>query len=392
MLGYTNQQLEELKAINTITEICQQPTTWQKTLALVKENAKAIKELIGEVITQPDYDIIFTGAGTSEFVGNALYACLNKRYDYKLKSYGTTDIVVDPTAYISPKKATLLISFGRSGSSPESVGAIEAANTVGTKVYHLFITCNREGEMAKWSKDNPRCLALVLAPETCDRGFAMTSSFTNMLLCAYLCLTLESDSSKELSWINDGVTTLLESGCSLIEKLITEFAFKRIVYLGSAMLKGIAQESALKILELSAGKTVTMYETPTGFRHGPKSIIDDDTLLVLYLSDNVHSRKYDLDLLKEMSSQRQGNKILLVTSQPEDELKGLADYYYCFGNEGKIASILLGLEYVVLAQIIAVLKSLALGITPDNPSPSGLVNRVVAGVVIHPYQKGENRG
>jgi len=43
-----------------------------------------------------------------------------------------------------------------------------------------------------------------------------------------------------------------------------------------------------------------------------------------------------------------------------------------------------GLVLVVFAQLLALHHSLAHGLTPDDPFPSGTVNRVVRGVIIHP--------
>ena len=80
------------------------------------------------------------------------------------------------------------------------------------------------------------------------------------------------------------------------------------------------------MLELTAGRVVTMYDTPMGFRHGPKSIVDDTTLTVVYLSDEAYTRQYEVDLLKEMSGQRKGNKIVVVMSSADEAVSALADY------------------------------------------------------------------
>ena len=143
------------------------------------------------------------------------------------------------------------------------------------------------------------------------------------------------------------------------------------------------------MLELTAGEVVTMYDTPLGFRHGPKSIVDDDTLTVVYISDNEYSRQYEVDLIKEMSGQRKGNKIVAVMNGKCDEIKKLVDYVVEFDIDGKYDNILLGFDYIILAQTVAVLKSLSMGKTPDNPCPTGEVNRVVKGVILYPYSKGE---
>lgn len=388
LFNYTDNELVEKKAIYTATEINQQPSTWAKTVEQIKSRKDEIKSFMDKVLQQDDYDIILTGAGTSEFVGNALFSHLNKLTNYKVKSYGTTDITPTPENFISPTKPTLLISFGRSGDSPESIGALQSAEAVSANIYHLFITCNKDGALSRRAEqEGDRCLAINLTPETLDKSFAMTSSFSNMYLATLLCFYL--DQLDEVSeTVNDVIKTtsklLAEDWKEMIH--INEFDYSRIVYLGTNTLKGISQESALKMLELNAGKIATMHDTPMGFRHGPKSIVNDETLTVVYLSDGAYQRQYEMDLVREMSVQRKKNKILVIANKPEESAKELADYYYCFNGTEK-DNVFLGLQFIVCAQLIAMFKSLQNGITPDNPCPTGEVNRVVKGVTLYPYAK-----
>lgn len=384
-------QMSETKSTYTLTEIYQQPATWKKTCQQVASMKDELKAFIDQVITQDDFDVILTGAGTSEFVGNTLFSYLNKKLNYKAKSYGTTDLVATPENYLSRTKPTLLISFGRSGNSPESVGAIDVAEEVCDNLYHLFVTCNKNGALSKKAADSDNCFAINLTDETHDQSFAMTSSFSNMYLATFLAFNLDNldEAIAEVEKVATAGQNFLDNQYTMAKDIVEEYNFKRIVYLGSNALKGISQESALKMLELTAGEVVTMYDTPLGFRHGPKSIIDDDTLTVVYISDNEYSRQYEIDLIKEMSSQRKGNKIVAVMNGECDEIKDLVDYVITFDIDCKFDNILLGFDYIIAAQVIAVLKSLSMGKTSDNPCPTGEVNRVVKGVTLYPYSKGE---
>ena len=210
-----------------------------------------------------------------------------------------------------------------------------------------------------------------------------------MYLATYLCFNLDNldEKSKEITNICLSTQRFLDEGFETVNKIINEYNFERIVYLGSNTLKGISQESALKMLELTAGKTVALFDTPLGFRHGPKSIIDDSTLTVVYVSNNEFTYKYELDLIKEISSQRKGNKLAVVSDKHSDELASLADYYYAYNTAGNSNNIELGLAYITFAQTLSTLKSLSMGITPDNPCPSGEVNRVVKGVTLYNYTR-----
>lgn len=389
VFGITDDKMKETSSTFTLTEIYQQPATWEKTCRQIEEHKEEIQKFIDQVIKCEDYDVILTGAGTSEFVGNALFPHLAGLLNHKAKSYGTTDIVATPEAYLSRTKPTLLISFGRSGNSPESVGAIDAAEAVCDNVYHLFVTCNKNGALSKRADTTDNCYAINLTDETHDQSFAMTSSFSNMYLATYLCFHLN-----ELDEVLDKVRKIAAAGqnfldnkYSIAKNIVDEYNFGRIVYLGSNTLKGTSQESALKMLELTAGRVVTMYDTPMGFRHGPKSIVDDTTLTVVYLSDDPYTRQYELDLVKEMSGQRKANKIVAVMNRMDEEAAALVDYAVSFDLDGAYENVLLGLDYILFAQTLAVLKSLSLSITPDNPCPTGEVNRVVQGVTLYPYTR-----
>lgn len=389
IFNYSPEELKEMKAVFTATEIHQQPDTWEKTIAQIGSMKEEIRTFLSKVLDQPDYDIILTGAGTSEFVGNALYSYLNRSLNYKVKSYASTDLTPTPENFVSAHKPTLLISFGRSGDSPESIGAIQSVEAVNDQVYHLFITCNKDGALSRRAaEEGDRCLAIDLTPETLDQSFAMTSSFSNMYLACLLCFSLDhfDETVAQVREVISSARTLLDENYGQMLKVDEDFAYSRIVYLGTNCLKGIAQESALKMLELNSGKIVTMYDTPMGFRHGPKSIVNDETLTVVYLSDGAYQRQYETDLIREMAGQRKGNKIMVVCNTPCKEAEELADYYYCFNTSAK-DNVFLGLDYVVCAQLIALFRSLQNKNTPDNPCPTGEVNRVVKGVTLYPYVK-----
>ena len=389
IFGKDKSEWENLKGIFTAAEINQQPSTWRKTIKQIEDSKEELKAFIENVTKHDDFDIILTGAGTSEFVGNAIYTYVAKRTNFKTKSYGTTDIVATPENYLSQNKPTLLISYGRSGNSPESVGAVDVADEVcGENVYHLFITCNAEGALSKAAETRDNAYAINLTPETHDQSFAMTSSFSNMMLATLLCFSLDKlDSVKaELEDVISAAEKTMKD-YEFFKNIAGEYDFNRIVYLGANCLKGIAQESQLKMLELTAGKVATMFDTPMGFRHGPKSIINDETLTVVYVSDDPYTRQYEVDLIKEMSGQRKGNKIVAIMNKKDEEIASLVDYAYACELNEEHDNAFLGFNYIVCAQILALFKSLSYGITPDNPCPTGEVNRVVKGVILHPYTK-----
>jgi tagatose-6-phosphate ketose/aldose isomerase len=212
-----------------------------------------------------------------------------------------------------------------------------------------------------------------------DECFAMTSSFTSMLLSSLLIFGGTNDAA--VRSLTAAATHILEKLQSPIRELATG-AYERVVYLGSGPLAGLARESALKLLELTAGEVVSYHDSSLGFRHGPKSVLNDKTLVLAYISSDPYTRQYDLDMVAELKAAVPASNLVVISSSPLspdtgeqllllEELNGLDDAF-------------LAVAFVLVAQILALSFSLHLGLTPDNPFPGGNVNRVVKGVRIHP--------
>ncbi len=378
---------QEKNGVHTAREIEQQPETWLKTYDIVLQHRDEIKAFIDEVVSKDDFEIIFTGAGTSEFVGRSITPLLVEKYDYKVRTIGTTDIVATPKLFIDDNKPTLIVSFGRSGNSPESIGVVDIANTINPNVRHLIITCNHEGKLAL--RDDENIYAIKLPEETNDKSLAMTSSYSNMYLAAVLALNLDDleDLKPELQDTVVLAKDLLTNGFSEVVDLVEDFDFSRIVYLADGGLTGVAQEGSLKMLELTAGNVVTMFNTPLGFRHGPKSFINKDTLTVVMMSENEYTRPYQIDLIKQVASQRNGDKVVVIDVKHDEKLAGVVDKYFVTDFKEDATLDFAGLISTIYVQLLSLYKSASMGIEPDSPSPSGSIHRVVEGVTLYPYKK-----
>ena len=386
LLGMELKRLEDCSGINTAKEIVQQPSTWREAVKNLYNNKNNIKIFLEEFLSKDNYRIILTGAGTSAFAGETCEPYLTKILNKKVEAIATTDLVASPKNYFIKDIPTLLISFARSGNSPESVHAVNLANELVDELYQVVITCNENGKLALNTREDEKSLLLLMPPQTNDLGFAMTSSFTTMVLSCIGIFNINNinDFTKDVENLSASVERFIENNIDKISNL-TDEDFERIIYLGSGTSKGIARESALKVLELTAGIVNASYDTPLGFRHGPKSVINDKSITTIYISNDKYTRLYDIDLAKEILAHRKGDKVVLVGCDIEDSLKEKADYAfdlekinYTVGNEA-----LLPLQQIVFGQILSFLKSENLGITPDNPCPTGEVNRVVQGVVIY---------
>lgn len=388
IFGFDQEHLKEINGYITAKEIRQQPRLWKETFNIIKNKKDEIKRFIDEIDDEKNLRIIFTGAGTSAFVGKCIAPYLDKKLDHRVEVVATTDIVSNPENYLHPDIPTLLISCARSGNSPESVATVELAEGLINNLYQIFITCNPDGNLAKRASENDKNLLILMPADSNDQGFAMTGSFTTMILSSLLIFDLYrlDEVEEEINLITNLGEELLENKIEDI-KDIEGIDFDRIIYLGSSSLKGLAREAALKILELTRGKIISSYNSSLGFRHGPKSIINDKTLVISYLSDDEYTRQYEVDLLKEMKLEGGDKKVVAISSYKDEEIENLVDYFIWMHEDKKDYKddVFLVLNYILIGQIFALLKSINLGISPDNPSPDGIVNRVVKGVTIHPY-------
>lgn len=379
----------DFKSCVTWKEIVQQPSIWKEEVQIVRDNLKAIGEFI-EGVKADKVKVVFTGAGSSEFVGNTLCSYVNSKIDIDVVSIPTTDIVSMPEQYLDENTATILVSCARSGNSPESVAAVELADKLVKNIHHIFITCNAEGKLAQISKTGDNKFLLLMPEKTNDKGFAMTGSFSSMVVAGVLVL-LRKDfegMAARVEYVAELVERNIETILSNAEA-IAALDIERIVYLGDGAAKGLAEEMSLKVLELTGGKLASFYNTFLGFRHGPKSIVNDKTAIVCMMSNNEHTRIYELDLLKEFKNEGGKKKIIVLDTINDEEVKANADFYFTFADEklGQVEDVFADLAYLVCGQLVSLVKSASLGINPDNPCPTGEVNRVVKGVIIHEYNK-----
>jgi tagatose-6-phosphate ketose/aldose isomerase len=386
IFGMNKEKMEGLGAVHTVSEIRQQPMLWQETYNIVKENEEKIKNFLNRGLKE-NTRIILTGAGTSDYVGDTIYTYLAKKLNLRVEAIASTDLVSNPEEFIEENVPTILVSYARSGNSPESVGAFNLFKDNVKDISQLVITCNSEGELAKKASISDRDLCVLMPEASNDKSFAMTSSFSCMLLASLLIFDINNleENKKYVDIVINQGNSILDTKWEDIKEL-TELNSSRVVYLGSGALKGLCQEMALKNLELTSGKVVSVCESVLGFRHGPKSIINDETLVIFMNSTNKYTNLHDRDRIKEINGDSGNHKLAVISYEKNEELKDVCDKY--IGIDGQtIPEVYTVFNYMLFGQIFGLFNSIRLGISPDNPRPDGTVNRVVKGVVIHKYNK-----
>ena len=388
MLHYTKEDLLELGAEITTREIYQQPDVWKEAFESYQAKREEIAAFLQRIADKHDYiKVILTGAGTSAYVGDTLVPYFKEVYDerkWNFNAIATTDIVANPATYLKKDVATVLVSFARSGNSPESVATVDLAKALVDELYQVTITCAADGELALQAHGDDRNLLLLQPAASNDAGFAMTSSFTSMMLTALLVFdpTEFAVKAERFEVVSSLARKVLDNAEDVKE--LVDLDFNRVIYLGAGPFFGLAHEAQLKILELTAGQVATMYESPVGFRHGPKSLINENTVVLVFGTTTDYTRKYDLDLVREVAGDQIARRVVLLSDQAFD-LENVKEV--ALGCGGVLNDIYRVFPSIVYAQLFALLTSLKVENKPDTPSPTGTVNRVVQGVIIHEYQK-----
>ncbi|HMJ70285.1 MAG TPA: SIS domain-containing protein [Cyclobacteriaceae bacterium] len=383
-LGFDQAELVKMGAIHTAKEISQQPQLWKKIYEDILRERDQIRGFLENALRVSER-IILTGAGTSAFIGLSLRGIFQNKTGIVTEAISTTDLVSHPQNYLSADIPTLVISFARSGNSPESEAAVMLADRASANCSHIIITCNPDGKLARYPAKNK--FVFALPEESNDKSLAMTSSYTGMFLAGLLIADIKS-----LSSLAPTLDTLSRYGEKVISyyaaelKEIAEKKFTRAVFLGSGPLFGTATESHLKLQELTDGKVICKHDSFLGFRHGPKAVINSSTLIVYLFSNDPYVLQYERDLVDSM---KKGNQPLYEVGLMESQVNDIKlDHTFCFSENGPaLPEEYLAVCSVVPAQILSFYKSLDLGLRPDTPSDSGAITRVVEGVHIYSRKK-----
>ena len=366
---------------HTYKEIRQQPRVWRKAYDIIRSRKAEIQDFLNANLDK-DFTIVLTGAGTSAYIGDALEPALSK-VKRGVRAIATTDIITDPGLYFDENSKVLLVSFARSGNSPESVGAVKAVEKTAGKVAHVFITCNEDGELAKMKGSN--ILTILLPPETNDVSLAMTSSYSTMLIVCSMIARIDSieEDKKSIDLLADRVEAAMEYYEPKIQE-IADRDFTRAIFLGSGPLKGVAEESRLKLQELTDGAVMCAFDSFLGFRHGPKALVNPDSMLVYLLSNKPEIQRYELDLIRQIKSNNDVKASVIVCQQKPLSLeKDSYDLCVEIGLPNTVADYYACVSYIFVGQLLGFFKSIATGLSPDSPSVSGNISRVVEGVTLY---------
>jgi tagatose-6-phosphate ketose/aldose isomerase len=394
LLGASDKEKEARGTRYTPHEILRQPATWQTTYKICAERRPDLIQFLQRAgigaANMPRPTVFLVGAGTSDYVGQALTPLLRRLWGCEAWAVPSTDLLTNFDDFIFPDRVFpdrryLWVSFSRSGESSEGLAVLEASIEKYPNVRHLLVTCNPAGRMAVLCEKTPdRAFVLALDDSANDRGLAMTSSFTNMVVAGHCIAHAFSPDAYDgqFSLLREAGERFLESAQEAAAAIAQE-DFAKACFVGSGVLRAVARESALKVLELTAGKIHTLSESTLGLRHGPMSALDGNTLFVSFVSRDQRRRNYELDLIEEVHRKQLGRLRVVVTADSANRIGPMADHVLSLHAPD------LGDEYrapvdIILAQLLGLFCSLRLGLKPDSPSPNGAISRVVSQVNIYP--------
>jgi tagatose-6-phosphate ketose/aldose isomerase len=342
--------------VHTLREILQQPDTWIETAAVARGSGVSLAVREGPVL--------LTGSGSSYYVAESLEPVLARSLARPVRALPAGALLTDADRYVFDGPPGALVSFARSGDSPESCGVVDWFLERAPSWRQVLVTCNREGALAGRYRGRENVSLVLLPDRTNDRSLVTTSSFTNLWLAGRIL----GGRSPDVASLATRVQRLFEADASRIAECGGS-PFANAVYLGSGARYGAAREAALKMLEMTDGAVPTFAESFLGLRHGPMCALRETSLLVGFLSSSESHRWYERDLLKELADKKIRPRTLLVGPG--------GDVPFDLEDDDGV------LVHVVVGQTLGLFRSLALGLSPDSPSSSGAISRVVLGFEIH---------
>src|SRR6185369_2842843 len=384
LLELSTAERESLGLAHTLREILQQPQTWRRTYQKVQKFSTRIEEFLNKAglgMRRPiPLNVLLVGAGTSDYIGKSVCALLQKEWSCNVQAVPSTDLLTNVEDHILPDVDHLWISFSRSGDSSEGVAGLEEALAARPRIRHLVVTCNQNGKMARLG-DRDNVLSLVLDDAVNDRGLAMTSSFSNMVIAGQTLAHIRNLGAygSIVESMTASASIALPVIVNMCQRMVDE-GFSKVCFLGTGPLKAAAIESGLKVIELTAGRVVGLTESFLGLRHGPLSAIDRDTLVVGFLSAAARRRAFELDLLQEICTKKITEKCLIVA--PTAVTDGFENKLY-FQLPELISDLYLPPLFVLVGQLLGLSASVREGLRPDEPSPHGAISRVVTHVTLH---------
>lgn len=334
----------------TWQEITSQPQVWRETLERLKQQRPEVERFL----TTHAYGPMLTiGCGSTHYLALSVAAGWNDWSGRTARALPSSELYFYPKRV--PMEPTLLLAFSRSGTTTETLWALEAFRKANPGPV-VAVTCYPESPLAREAD-----LALS-APAAQEVSIAQTRSFASMLLLAQAltALAVGGEPLSSLQRLPSLLEDLIGRYGQLMAEIGRDLSVERIFYLGNGPLYGLACEGMLKMKEMSLSYAEAYHFLE--FRHGPMSMVDDRTLIVGLVAET--AREHQLRVLEDMS--RLGARVLALM-EDASALQGYRPTYLVEARSG-LDDWSRGLLLLPLLQHLAFHRSVAKGLDPDHPT------------------------
>ncbi|MBN1963118.1 MAG: SIS domain-containing protein, partial [Anaerolineae bacterium] len=299
-----------------------------------------------------------TGCGSTYYLAEFAAALMQRQAGIRCRAYPGSELALFPATGFTPPARTLLIAISRSGETTETIEAVQLfkARYDGQT---MLIGCYSESTLAQLTD-----LTLIIDSAR-EESIAQTRSFSSMALVVQALAGLFSGADLALDGLPGVAARLIERYGGLAEALGYSPEIVRFFFLGSDVLYGLACEAMLKMKEMSLSYSEAYHMLE--FRHGPMSMVDDQTLVVGLLSDAAY--RHEVAVLRDMKTR--GAQVLALAEQDHGEL---AELGHVVALESGLPAAARAIAYLPVLQLMAFHRAIRNGQDPDH---AGNLNAVV---------------
>jgi glutamine---fructose-6-phosphate transaminase (isomerizing) len=344
--------LTELKSAigaNTISEILSQPATWTSCLQAMEKSAEF--RLLAQQLPR-NIEWVFVGCGSSFYLAQSAAATWSILTGEKSRAIPASEIMLFPQLLPVPCQPVLITRSGRTSEVLQAARYLESVLNLKT----LAITCGEDTPIEKISWHH---IVLSAADE---KSTVMTRSFTSMLIVLQSLAAIRGDLPDFLEGLRElsgQVSARLVEIQSAIKSVVNSKIFADYVFLGQGPFFGIAQESMLKVKEMSCSYAQCFHTLE--FRHGPKAIVSPETLITFIISETGFDDQ--VAVLEEIKAL--GGTTLAVTNAGNTAIRKAADYLVELSLE--VPEVARAAASVIPGQLLGFYTGLKKGLNPDEP-------------------------
>jgi glutamine---fructose-6-phosphate transaminase (isomerizing) len=332
-------------------EILSQPECWQSCLASL-ESDQSFSDFAGRFEKASDW--VFIGCGSSYYVAQSAAATALSLTGRRAQAIPASELLLYPEATLAAAGGLTPVLISRSGRTSEVIKAAELLKSRGIST--LAVTCAPRERLEKIAD------AALLLSAADEKSMVMTRSFSSMLLALQVSAARAAGDSSFVSSVRKMAklsAPIFRSVPAEVRKFVEKHRFSDYVCLGQGPFFGLASEYALKLTEMSLSYSQAFHTLE--FRHGPKSIVGPETLLVFLLSDNGYEA--EREVLEEMKAL--GGTTLTVTNRTDARVRDASDLVVELSLDvqelARLAPTLLA------GQLLGLYTGLHKGLDPDSP-------------------------